>query len=770
MTGFAMTQMPIPELINQLISMSGGNAQQAAERLGTSAASLSRWRSGNARPRAQQEQRLRALVDSAGDLVGMAERPSKNRRLERLEEGIAGTIHALREEFHRTAPVSSRQEVLDLVAALFFAHVTSIDSGARGIGVALCGKGETAVAALNRFMTDALTKHLPTRNGEGKTGGRLGLERFFAPLSESDERFAAELLKIFDRDANAFRELHEAGRDDLINEVFSRFMSTSFVDEKEMGQYLTPPEITRFMVEIGLHALTPEARARLLNPGEGGTGGGIILDPSCGVGSFLAEAIRICHSVVREQHDARTTARWLSRFVENRVVGIDKSERMLRLAMINLGLFGAKAANLRLANALARDSSEGELCNRLNGRVELILTNPPFGATYSGNDINGFAMGRERAKAESEVLFLERYVEWLAPGGVVATVVPDSILVNRNAFADLRSWLQERCSVEAVLSLPPVTFGAAGTNTKTSVLVLRKHSGVAVRSSTYFGEARNVGFDVVTRSGQRRRVRSGRSDLPTLVDDYKGTTASQLGRRQSLDGAAERWDAAFHVGLPSNIAAVLEHPESAFLKVSDVASLVDERIDPRRLAAKEFDYVEISDVDPRTGLVGHKKLLAVEAPSRARKLIRAGDVLVSTVRPERGAVGLTPLRLDRGVCSTGFAVLRCSDIHPLALVWLLKTELVRRQMIRNNIGIAYPAISETSCLDLVLPVTRAQIEALTVAARQLASAQEAFEASQRDFLTNIQGLDCAALGSDAPLGQIPNLLNGGKPSAVADAT
>lgn len=763
-----MTHAPIPDLITRLITMSGGNAEQAAARLGTSAASLSRWRSGNARPRKQQEERLRALVDGSGDLVTMVERPNADARLERLEEAISGTIHALREEFHRTASVSSRQEVLDLVAALFFVHVTSIDSGARGICEGLRTKGGTTVGALNRFMTDALAEHLPLRNGEGKNGGRLGLERFFVPLSDSDERFADQLLRIFERDASAFRELHEAGRDDLINEVFSRFMSTSFVDEKEMGQYLTPPEITRFMVEIGFHALAPEARERLLDPGAG-RGTGIILDPSCGVGSFLAETIRFCHGAVRQRRDARTASRWLSRFVESQVVGIDKSERMLRLAMINLGLFGAKAANLRLANALARNGSDGEICAGLNGRVELILTNPPFGATYSGNDLTGFAMGRERARAESEVLFLERYVDWLAPGGVVVSVVPDSILVNRNAFAELRAWLHERCSVEAVLSLPPVTFGAAGTNTKTSVLVLRKHGGVPACGSIYFGEAREVGFDVVTRSGQRRRVRSARTDLPALLADYQGKNSSNLGRWQSLTEGAERWDAAFHVGLPENIAAVLDHPETAFVKVSDVAALVDHRLDPRRQDAREFDYVEISDVDPRTGLVGHKRILAAEAPSRARKLIRAGDVLVSTVRPERGAVGLTPLRLDRAVCSTGFAVLRCSEIHPLALVWLLKTELVRRQMIRNNIGIAYPAIAEASCLDLVLPVTRVNIAALTAAAQTLAAAQEEFEAAQRTFLTDIRGLDCAAIGTDETLGEIPYLVDGGEPGAVSDA-
>jgi type I restriction-modification system DNA methylase subunit len=763
-----MTQTTIPDLIARLINLNGGNAQKAAASIGTSTASLSRWRYGKARPRKQQEQRLRAMAESQMDLVALAEQPNADARLKNLEEAISGTIHALREEFHRTASVSSRQEVLDLVAALFFVHVTSIDSGGQGIGEGLLKKDQTSVEALNQFVTDTLREHLPARNGEGIRGGRLELDRFFVPLSRSDERFAAHLLRIFERDANAFRELHEAGRDDLINDVFSRFMSTSFVDEKEMGQYLTPPEITRFMVEVGFQSLTPEARERLLNPSDEHNAG-IILDPSCGVGSFLAETIRFCHGVVRQRHDSLKAACWLSRFVERHVVGIDKSDRMLRLAMINLGLFGVKAANLRLANALARNGSEGEICAGINGRVELILTNPPFGATYKGDDLRGFAAGCNRARVESEILFLERYVDWLAPGGIIASVVPDSILVNRNAFAELRDWLQERCSVEAVISLPPVTFGAAGTNTKTSVLVLRKHGSILALRSTFFGEASEIGFDVVTRSGQRRRVRSSRTDLPVLLADYQGRNSSTIGRRQTLAKSAERWDAAFHIGLPQNIASVLDRPDAALVKVSDIAMLVDERLDPRRQDTREFDYVEISDVDIRTGLVGHKRLLAGDAPSRARKLIRAGDVLVSTVRPERGAVGLTPRRLDRAVCSTGFAVLRCFGIHPLALVWLLKTELVRRQMIRNNIGIAYPAISEASCLGLVLPVKREDIAALTVEVQALEAAQEKFEATQCYFLADIHSRDRAAIGNDQTLGEIPYFVDTGEPSAVSDA-
>ena len=174
-------------------------------------------------------------------------------------------------------------------------------------------------------MSRALAEHLPMPHGDGADRGRLAPDRFFTPLSESDQMFALRLLAIFEHDASAFSELHKAGRDDLINEVFSRFMSTSFVDEKEMGQYLTPTEIVRFMVEVGFHALRPDVRSRLLDPTINADAG-MILDPSCGVGSFLAETIRYFHNAVRQRHDTPAAMRWLKQFVGKHVVGIDKSE------------------------------------------------------------------------------------------------------------------------------------------------------------------------------------------------------------------------------------------------------------------------------------------------------------------------------------------------------------------------------------------------------------------------------------------------------------
>jgi len=81
--------------------------------------------------------------------------------------------------------------------------------------------------------------------------------------------------------------------------------------------------------------------------------------------------------------------------------------------------------------------------------------------------------------------------------------------------------------------------------------------------------------------------------------------------------------------------------------------------DPQKEPAKEFVYVDIASVDNQAKRINDlRRVLGKDAPSRARKEIRAGDILVSTVRPNLNAVALVPPELDRQIASTGFCVLR----------------------------------------------------------------------------------------------------------------
>lgn len=81
--------------------------------------------------------------------------------------------------------------------------------------------------------------------------------------------------------------------------------------------------------------------------------------------------------------------------------------------------------------------------------------------------------------------------------------------------------------------------------------------------------------------------------------------------------------------------------------------------DPRLEPDTSFHYVDITSIDNlRKRITSIQTLLGRDAPSRARQVIRAGDVIVSTTRPNLNAVAIVPPDLDDQICSTGFCVLR----------------------------------------------------------------------------------------------------------------
>ena len=80
---------------------------------------------------------------------------------------------------------------------------------------------------------------------------------------------------------------------------------------------------------------------------------------------------------------------------------------------------------------------------------------------------------------------------------------------------------------------------------------------------------------------------------------------------------------------------------------------------PATAPTEPFTYVDVAAIDNEAkAIVGARVLLGVEAPSRARRLIRKDDVLVSTIRPNLNAVAVVPPSLDGQIASTGFCVLR----------------------------------------------------------------------------------------------------------------
>ncbi|GEM_PF-729612 len=742
----------IERVIKAVLDAHAGDPQLLAVQLKASPASVHRWLAGEAKPRPAYEAKIRQIYSELSGKPQIIQETTPPYRVTphhpMITEAVDQTLRSIREILHKRGRLSSRSQALDELSKLLFAHLGSLRAGQRGISrLGLSGHnqaGEGLAASLKHFVDETVRHALPE-----SLAHEVDLKDFELKLKPQEEDLALELVECFETLHRQTHAFNFSGLD-ILNEVFGKFLADSFIDEKELGQYLTPPEVVRFMVHLALHALERDTLETLCSPKHCGDAG-LILDPSCGVASFLAETVQsLRERVAARVEDPKLRDLWLRNMLENVVVGIDKSERMVRLALTNVAMFGFPMTKLHLANSLARNGGDSKLTDSLVGRVLLILTNPPFGACFQGNDLVKYKIAttwsrRFPGHLDSEILFMERYLDWLAPGGQLVAIVPDSILTNQAIFEDLRRAIAGTVDLCAVVSLPTETFGVAGTTTKTSVLHLRKK----VRANdkprrTAFAICQDIGFTVATRANQRTKVVHGTGDLPGILGEI-AARSDQPKSVKFLENATQlsRWDAQHHASLSAEIEQRLNLKNDSDLHVADLADLVDERADPRRWGKKEFNYIEISDIDSQTCTVYSNCVEITATPSRARKLVRAGDVLVSTVRPERGTVGVVGPHQDGSVCTTGLAVLRPTKIDPLTLAHLLKSDFVITQLMRNNVGIAYPAINESCLLDVLLPVRRDDLPRLQQQAKEISSAEEHIHQMRTRFLGTLGDAEAA---------------------------
>lgn len=155
--------------------------------------------------------------------------------------------------------------------------------------------------------------------------------------------------------------------------------------------------------------------------------------------------------------------------------------------------------------------------------------------------------------------------------------------------------------------------------------------------------------------------------------------------------------------LDTGAGAVVSRP---LVALDDVCERGLEGVDPRRSSDVHFRYIDISSVDSSRKIVTEARmLLGSEAPSRARRLVRAGDVIVSMTRPNLNAVALIGPGLSGSVCSTGFCVLRPKPIlTPSYLFHFVRTQSFAEHLAALTAGALYPAVTERQVRTQVLPL------------------------------------------------------------------
>lgn len=130
----------------------------------------------------------------------------------------------------------------------------------------------------------------------------------------------------------------------------------------------------------------------------------------------------------------------------------------------------------------------------------------------------------------------------------------------------------------------------------------------------------------------------------------------------------------------------------------------------------EFNYIDIGSVTYGKGITTFQKFKFKDSPSRARRVVTPGDILISTVRTYLRAIACVNKSSIPQIASTGFLVLQAdiSKIHPHFLMYSVLSDNFICKVEANSVGISYPAINASQIVHFKLPIPQLSEQFLLV--------------------------------------------------------
>ena len=140
-------------------------------------------------------------------------------------------------------------------------------------------------------------------------------------------------------------------------------------------------------------------------------------------------------------------------------------------------------------------------------------------------------------------------------------------------------------------------------------------------------------------------------------------------------------------------------------RLKHLATYNDEVLTESTDEEKDIDYVEISGVSLSHGIEEIERTSFGQAPSRARRKVRSGDILISTVRTYLRAIAKVDEASPDLIASTGFCVVRPNDdVDSGFLGWSAKSELFVSEVVARSVGVSYPAINASELVTIYMPL------------------------------------------------------------------
>lgn len=499
---------------------------------------------------------------------------------------------------------------------------------------------------------------------------------------------------------------------DLVNECFGHFVRDNFRNNKEDAQYMTPYEISEPILDIIFSDMEREQyfTAGVLH-------NFTVMDPTCGVGTLLIESSSHFTKYVEQKISSREEREQIiQRFRAQGILGQDKVDRMVRLSKINALLLGSNAANINEGNSIVGNSS----LNNHFGRVDLIFTNPPFGAEYNIQDLdlNEYPILSESKMSgktfASELLMLDKCLKLLKPGGYLAIVLPDSVFASKGNYSTYRDYLLRGYNVLGVIGLPSVTFAQAGTRTNTCVLILRK-TAPNPSGRMFMADCKDIGYIVKERAGVPVKIEQGKNEMIAIAQSLSGNIPNVkiLSEVPSIT-LIDRSDYVENNLKPSFYAAAryrtiknLTNSVTEGFEVVRLGDIVDFVTKTRKsyMVSDTIKHISVLHINADC-TINFDEVDSFSPVSKGRQCYQ-GELLFSKINPRIPRMAVVPQRDTQLVCSNEFEIMRSKGIIGMyALCFLLRTNSVMSQIenLTSGTSSSHSRIKREQLADILIPI------------------------------------------------------------------
>lgn len=578
------------------------------------------------------------------------------------------SLGQLKEEFHRTGRFDDANvkldEILKLLTVKYFdlknnTNQLSLEN-LRVVAKKKFGNEKHIAQALQEvFLKVASLDIFHNQDGTNIFGSNPHLN-----IQSVDDAFAEKIVAVIN-------EIKWSGESklDLLNEAFGHFVRDNFRNHKEDAQYMTPVEVVDAMVDMAIVDLEKQVGVKQL----------VIMDPTCGVGSFLTRA-----SQKFADHPK------LSK-LKISYLGQDKVDRMVRMAKINFLFSGLDPRSTTQGNSILGKSSIDDY----KGKVDLIITNPPFGAEFGleelSNELQNFEILSkiknqiQAISLNSELLMLDRSLKLLKPGGKLLIIVPDGVVSSGGLYEAYRKHLIKNYQLNAVIDLPSVTFAQAGTRTKCAIVYLEKPNEVK-KKPIFMAVINDIGYEVKERLGSPVKIYSGKNQLAEMGSNYSKIAQAKSGQVLSESPSAVaypieelingKWNANFYKAERINAVNQFDKIKSPGLNVkflSDIAQFVTKER-RRRMVDQKTRCISVLHVNEDSTLKIDE--LMTYFPTGPGVECNPGEILFSKINPRiPRVIVVPPIANYTLVCSSEFEIIKPKEDR---YTYLLKTMLLSK--------------------------------------------------------------------------------------------